>query len=141
MPNKSPLIVHAEDDAALRHVFQKMFTKEGFEVIQAENGIAALDLIQKFRDQISVILSDYQMGGMTQEEKTARDGLTLIHKLQMDSRFGSIPTVLMTGAVEKMKQAALERGVELRQVRIFEKPILPGLLIREIRKLCDGSAA
>lgn len=80
---KTILIV--EDDQLLRQALSKKFQNEGFEVLQAENGKFALNIL-KNRD-VDMITLDLLMPEM--------DGITFLYNLKNDLK-KEIPTIILT---------------------------------------------
>jgi PAS domain S-box-containing protein len=65
----SETILLVEDDVALRLAFKKALSQLGYRVIEAGNGVAALELWNQHRSQISLLLTDLVMpGGMNGKE-------------------------------------------------------------------------
>jgi PAS domain S-box-containing protein len=64
-PREATILV-VEDEATIRRPIAKMLRKEGFSVIEANDGSTALDLIHK--DNIDVLLLDISLPGATSRE-------------------------------------------------------------------------
>jgi DNA-binding response OmpR family regulator len=81
--DKKPIrILVVDDEENILELMDAVLTREGFEVLQATNGIAALSLIEKI--EFDLIITDHEMPGMTGIEF-----FRLAKKLQsdMDGRF------------------------------------------------------
>lgn len=66
MPLKQKhLIVIADDEVIILKSLQRLFNKEGHEVLTAENGRAALALLAEHADRVSMIISDQRMPEMS----------------------------------------------------------------------------
>jgi EAL domain-containing protein (putative c-di-GMP-specific phosphodiesterase class I) len=109
-------ILLVEDDEAVRQVYSRLLTRDGFSVFLAKNGLEALEVFEK--ESIELVLSDIGMPDM--------NGVELLRSLRM--RDLDVPVILMTGnpqldsATEAVAQGALRYltkpvdGKELRTV-------------------------
>src|SRR4030042_3404243 len=61
--NGASTILIADDEPNIRRVLEAMFTKEGYNVLTAENGRKALDIVS-VEPEIDVLLSDLIMPDM-----------------------------------------------------------------------------
>jgi PAS domain S-box-containing protein len=80
-------ILLVEDEASLRKIVRSMLESRGFEVVEAEDGRAALKRIAAERDRISAVLSDVVMPEL--------GGLELSDRLERGAP--ELPMVLMSG--------------------------------------------
>jgi EAL domain-containing protein (putative c-di-GMP-specific phosphodiesterase class I) len=109
-------ILLVEDDEAVRQVYSRLLTRDGFAVFLAKNGLEALEVFEK--EDIELVLSDIGMPDM--------NGVDLLRSLRMQDL--DVPVILMTGnpqldsATEAVAQGALRYltkpvdGKELRKV-------------------------
>ena len=58
-------ILIVDDEEAIRRVYSRLLTKLGYTVLLASGGRQALELIEKHRDQISLVILDMTMPGMS----------------------------------------------------------------------------
>jgi PAS domain S-box-containing protein len=115
MPTRLMLV---DDDAAVRETLSEQLELEGFELIVADDGPDALDLLDG-DDKIDLLVSDLSMPRM--------DGLTLIQEAQR--RRPGLPAILVTGHAED--SAALLGGRLPRQdFGLLRKPITLNNLLR-----------
>jgi len=93
-PLKKILIV--EDDKILLEMYQDKFTKEGFEVIIAENGKIGLE--KAINEKPDIILLDLMMPVM--------DGKLMLSKLREFQQFKRLPVIILTnaGQVDNIKE-------------------------------------
>ncbi len=86
--NRKILVIEeVEDEASLRKVLHDKFTREGFNVFEAKDGIEGLDIAT--REHPDLILLDIIMSKM--------DGLTMMQKLREGGEWGkNVPVVILT---------------------------------------------
>lgn len=121
-----PIILLVDDQQDLRLLYAQHLTLSGFDVIQAANGIEALD--HTAGQLPDVILMDLSMPIL--------DGWEATRRLKADLRTAHIPVVALTafdGAGE------LERATHAGCDWFVPKPCAPAALISEIRRVLSGS--
>lgn len=122
-------ILIAEDDTELRHLFQRVLTKNGYTVIGAENGKEALDIID--RDYIDLIISDIMMPVM--------DGYELVRSLR-DANL-QIPVLMITAkdAFDDMRLGFLSGTDDymVKPVNVNEMVLRVGALLRRAQMIND----
>lgn len=84
-----PLILLAEDERAIRKVMEILLESEGYDVVSAQNGREALDILLTVTP--SVIVTDYMMPEM--------DGAALLRAIRGNVRLSVIPVLLMSSAL------------------------------------------
>ncbi len=103
-------ILHVEDNFENRILVRRLLHASGFELIEAENAVEALELLKKH--QPDMILMDMNMPDM--------DGYTLTHQLRNQPEFMVMPIVAITANVMKGdREKSLEAGCD----GYIEKPI------------------
>ncbi|WP_018237275.1 sigma-54 dependent transcriptional regulator [Ensifer sp. BR816] len=114
MATASPTVLLVEDDAPLRQSLAQWLTLNGFEVLQATNGNAALSMMAD--KALDVVLSDVRMGGM--------DGLELLSAIR--KKWSDLPVVLLSGHGDvPMAVSAIQAGA----FNFLTKPYVPEQLI------------
>ncbi|PJC23576.1 response regulator [candidate division WWE3 bacterium CG_4_9_14_0_2_um_filter_35_11] len=104
MVNKKYKILIVEDEASLRFVYSEYLDMEGFEVIQAEDGREALDLV-KTNPDIDVILLDLMIPKI--------DGIKVLEKIRSNPKNKSIKIFVMTVlSREKVIKEAFDLGAD-----------------------------
>jgi response regulator RpfG family c-di-GMP phosphodiesterase len=61
-----PVVLLVDDEESIRSALHRMFRKNNFEVLEADCGQAALEILE--REVVDVIISDQRMPGMTGTE-------------------------------------------------------------------------
>jgi two-component system cell cycle response regulator len=113
-------ILVAEDSALLRRMIGDVLRSNGWTVLEASDGAAAL--AQARAENPAVLLMAREMEGM--------DGLTVLDALRADPRTGDIPVVFVTGHTDARDLAeGLERGAH----DYVRKPVDPVELAARIR--------
>lgn len=101
--NKSLKVILVVDDAiSLRQTLSLTLQKSGYQVLQAENGIEALEKLQLY-PEIDVIISDLEMPRM--------NGFELLSNIRKNPKLGKKPVVVLTSrSAEKHRQLAQALG-------------------------------
>jgi PAS domain S-box-containing protein len=117
-PTHEPTRVRlVEDDAAVRAGLRRMLDAAGYDVVEAVDGAAALDAIQRTAQQVNVVLSDVAM--------PALDGRALARELR--ARWPAIPLILMSGFADR---AVLDD--EVLGLVVLQKPLAADALVAAI---------
>ena len=97
----SSVVLVAEDSDMQRQLVVSTLKSEGFQVLEAEDGRAALDELDRHR--VDVLVTDVEMPRMT--------GLELARAVRSGSRFASLPILMLTtlSGFEQV-QAGFEAG-------------------------------
>lgn len=114
-------ILIAEDDEAVRAFVSRALMIDGHDVLVAENGADALDLLTR-DDAFDLLLSDIKMPVM--------DGIALALNVARDHLH--IPILLMTGYADQRERAD---GLD----RIVQDVVLKPFSLAEIRKAVSDS--
>lgn len=86
MPSKRKILV-VEDNPINRLMLCGILASE-YEVLEAENGQLAFDILERSKEDISLILLDVMMPVM--------DGHAFLNKMKEDTRYASIPVIVTT---------------------------------------------
>jgi len=116
-----PTVLIAEDEDVLREAFREFLETEGFRVLCAGDGRAALDLLNT-GEEVSAILLDLQMPVM--------NGLEFRRRQLADGRFSSTPVIAMTGGLGSDAEAS---QLEIRT--LLRKPVTLDRLLSTLRSL------
>ncbi len=85
-PDLKPYLLVVDDEPALRLLLAAYFKKQ-YEVLLAENGEEALEMLKLSEPQAMVV--DISMDGM--------DGLSLIRELRASSKWHHVPILVLSG--------------------------------------------
>jgi len=114
-PRRQPLVLLAEDDAEFRHLLATVLAEEGYEVVEAGDGLALLASIEdtltvrRERPEAFLVVTDVRMPGLT--------GLDVLAILRCANRV--TPVILITAFGDEATHA---EGRELGAVAVFDKP-------------------
>jgi len=112
---KSITVLLVEDTVFFRRLIKGQLVSEGFTVITAENGIDALEHLEK--EDFDIIVSDIEMPEM--------DGLNFIRTVRNHSKFKKIPAIAVTSLDSpEDKQKGLDAGFDGYQVKIDKEKLI-----------------
>ena len=121
VPRKTRVLV-ADDTDSIRALFQRLLTGDGHEVIEAVDGLEALDAVARHRPD--VILLDVGMPGM--------DGIEVCRRLKNDPATRLTPVVLVTGLSDLSDRI---KGIEAGADDFLSKPVHPHELRARVASL------
>jgi two-component system cell cycle response regulator DivK len=123
-----PRVLLVDDYPDAREMYAEYLDFSGFEVIEAANGMEAL---QRAADMApDIILMDLSLPVM--------DGWEATRRLKADTRTAHIPVVALTGhALAGISEGAKKAGCDA----FVTKPCLPEDLVKEIRKVLNERSA
>lgn len=119
------IILTAEDNEINRAILREILTPE-YDVLEAENGKEALDILAVNADKVSLILLDVMMPVM--------DGYTFLDHLKNDQRLSLIPVIVMTQSdAETDEIAALSHGA----TDFVPKPYRPEVILHRVKSIIN----
>ena len=122
---KGETVLVVEDEEALRLVTQRIFTRNGYRVITAADGPAALDIVRAHRGDIHLLVTDVVMPRMLGKEVAER----------MRALKPGIKVLFMSGYARPVlaSQGSLEPNVAL-----VEKPFSEAELLSQAGQVLNG---
>jgi CheY-like chemotaxis protein len=84
-------ILIVEDDAFVMDIYRTKLSQEGYEIIEAQNGIEAMEKLKEVKPDL--ILLDIIMPYM--------DGIEVLKKIKKEENLKTIPIVLLTNLSQK----------------------------------------
>ncbi len=120
----SETILVVEDEESVRGLAVLVLTRLGYQVIQAENGREALDLIRENADRIQLVMTDVvmpQMGGPELAE-------------QIIEQYPKINVVFISGYTD---QENISRKIMGKEIDFIQKPFSTQRLAGKIREILD----
>jgi two-component system cell cycle sensor histidine kinase/response regulator CckA len=125
LPGRGETVLVAEDDPSVRTLVKSVLERNGYRVLVAEDGLAALELARREKGRIDLLLSDVIMPGMN--GRALRDALIELYPglrvLFMSGYTGDVLTGL--GGLDG-------------DVTLVPKPFTPDVLLGGVRKVLGG---
>ena len=118
-------ILLVEDEPNLRRLAQQYLEKQGYRILEAEDGAAALQIVDGHRGKIDLLLTDVVMPGMNGRELAG----------QITAQRPEIRVLYMSGYTENAigHDGLLETGINL-----LQKPFSLPTLKERVRELLDS---
>ena len=123
-----PVVLVADDDDDILLLVTMRLQRDGFIVIAARNGEAALALAQQQRPDVAVL--DVGMPGL--------DGLEVLQRIRADDELKGMRVLLLTA---KAQESDVRRGYDTGADAYVRKPFSPAELSARVRALVDGDSA
>jgi two-component system cell cycle sensor histidine kinase/response regulator CckA len=123
-PNSSAhRVLVVDDEPAIRRFAARVLVEEGFEVLEAEDGVQALTTVAK--SSINAVVSDIVMPRL--------NGVQLMEALSVSHPH--LPVVLMSGYATR---ELIGMGISA-PCALIAKPFPPELLVEEVRRCLRGA--
>ena len=122
----SETVLIVEDEPSVLATTTRTLRHYGYGVLQADNGEAALSILERHSNEVDLIVTDVVMPHMT--------GPQLAEVVRQE--YPSVPLMFITGYAneESLRHEALSGGA-----RILLKPFLPSELVATVREVLDGN--
>jgi two-component system response regulator ResD len=114
-----PTILLVDDDEQIRELLVMYFSKDGYAVVEATNGIDAIQQVEQ--EKPDIILLDIMLPLL--------NGFEVCRQVRMYSR---VPIVLMTALAERDSRPL---GLELGANELISKPFSPRDVVRRVNAL------
>jgi two-component system chemotaxis response regulator CheY len=116
-----PSAMVVDDSRAVRMIIARTLKELGYEVIEAGNGLQALDALTN-RGAVDVVLADWNMPEM--------DGLQLLKALRATPAYRDLPVIMVTteAEIEQMVVAVAAGATEY-----VMKPFMKEILLDKLR--------
>ncbi len=107
-----------DDSSTMRRIIKNTLGRLGYkDLLEAEDGVQAWEVMQQHRDEIGVLITDWNMPNM--------NGLELVKKVRAESAFEDIPIIMVTTEGGKAEViTALKAGVNNYIVKPFTPQVL-----------------
>ena len=125
---KTPIrhtVLLVDDEASVRLYVTTVLRREGFQVLEAADGVDALAMLREIRGAVDVLVTDVEMPRMT--------GIELVKAAKI--AFPGIPVVYISG--EHLKQ---ELHSPEHRVTFLQKPFLPQAVLDAVRGVIPKTA-
>ena len=123
----SETILLVEDEKMVRNLALTILKRQGYNVLEAENGDHALHIIQEQNgNPIHLMLTDVVMPGMSGQELWER----------LKPQYPGMKVIYMSGYTD---EAIVEKhGLSAPGIHFLQKPFPPDTLVKKIRTVLDG---
>ena len=125
--NETLLLVDDED--AVRGVAEGVLKHHGYQILCAKDGMDALDVYEKHKDAISLVLLDLTMPKLSGQQ-------TLV---ELRQRYGNVPVIVCSGYLVDLHGFEEETG--FRPEAAIQKPYNIKDLARKVREVLDHVAS
>ncbi|MBU0673390.1 MAG: hybrid sensor histidine kinase/response regulator [Proteobacteria bacterium] len=120
IPAPGGTILYAEDSNFFRNQVSSFISSAGYQILVAEDGSIAWDLLQKNRGKIDLVLTDIEMPNL--------NGFGLVEKIKADPDFTKIPVIALTTlAGEEDRNKGIEAGFDDYLVKLDQEKLLQGI--------------
>lgn len=120
MGRGNKLILIVDDEEIIREILKEMLHLEGYKTLEAENGMAALDVLES--NPVDLVISDIRMPKL--------DGLELLKKIRHKNP-DYPPVVLVTGYTDYTESNILMHGAK----KIIHKPFTYEAIVKMVNEV------
>ncbi|MBK6457164.1 MAG: PAS domain-containing protein [Gemmatimonadetes bacterium] len=124
----SETVLLVEDDVSVRAIAVRALRAQGFVVLEAGNGVEALEVARAFGGVIHILVTDVVMPRLGGKELAAQ--LTKER-----------PRMMVLFASGYTRNAIVHQGVLESGTNFLQKPYVPATLAKKVREVLDGAGA
>jgi two-component system cell cycle sensor histidine kinase/response regulator CckA len=122
-------ILLVEDEDMLRGLIRELLEIKGYGVLEASQGLEALEVLRHKGEPVDLVLTDVVMPHMS--------GSELVERLRKDQP--SLKVIFMSGYTGA-NNAAIHKSLEMPGVAFLQKPFRLNALISQVEELLQRSA-
>jgi DNA-binding NtrC family response regulator len=115
-------ILLTEDEAGVRGYVRHILERHGYRVVEASNGLEAIDIVHRLEDPIHLLLTDVVMPEMGGVELAA----------QFAAVYPGVPVLYMSGYNDRLWME------DESKVNFIQKPFSSPILLARLRQLLDA---
>ena len=119
-------VLLVDDEDPVRRLAERALLRNGWQVLSAESGDAALALLEAQPGPLSAVVTDMVMPGM--------DGVALLRTLRQRPGMERVPAILVSGYAEE----TLRRGVDSTATAFMPKPYTLKDLVAKLDEIASG---
>jgi len=120
-------ILSVDDSATMRRIIGRAVAVLGYEFLEAENGLQALEMLPQHADGLDLIILDVNMPEM--------DGFETLTRIKADPRFKHIPVMMVTTESDRGR---IIQAVQAGAANYLTKPFSPEDLATKIAGILGG---
>ncbi len=120
-----PSVLIVDDEPMTRNLLRLMLERAGFRILEAEDGVMALEMIAEQMPEVVVL--DVMMPHL--------DGITVCETLRKQAETAALPIILLSA---RTAPDAIRRGLQAGANRYLGKPVSREELIRTIREVLQS---
>lgn len=120
-----PSVLIVDDEPMTRNLLRLMLERAGFRILEAEDGVMALEMIAEQLPEVVVL--DVMMPHL--------DGITVCETLRKQAETAALPIILLSA---RTAPDAIRRGLQAGANRYLGKPVSREELIRTIREVLQS---
>ena len=118
-------ILLVEDDEVVRKLVSEVLDNEGYRLLEAANGVAALSICAQYEERIHLLLTDVIMPEMSGRDLADR----------LVPQHPEMKVLFMSGYPDDV---IVHHGVLDEGTAFIQKPFAPDVLVRKVRDVLDG---
>jgi CheY-like chemotaxis protein len=127
--NQKSKILLVDDDPFLQCLYRKTLEREGFSLLTADDGLAAIEKLSELSADLVVL--DLMLPKM--------DGLQVLESIRADRRHHDLPVLILSNAyLPQMAQKAMKAGATL---GMLKSECSPKQLVKVIREILEATQA
>jgi len=119
-----PSVLMIDDDIEIRHMLGMLLDFEGWETLEASDGIEGFQVLEQSLPDVIVL--DVMMPRM--------DGIQFCRELRKREETAKIPVIILSG---KTTAAAIAEGMEAGATLYLTKPTSPQKILTTLNKMID----
>jgi PAS domain S-box-containing protein len=119
------LVLLAEDDPGVRRLTRVALERSGFQVVEAEDGVTAVERFRDHRDQVRLLVVDLIM-----PRKGGLEAVADIHRMAPE-----LPVLVVSGQLDRVGASALPEGTPF-----LAKPFSPRALVQRVSELVAATS-
>jgi CheY-like chemotaxis protein len=116
-------VLLAEDEPSMLFLLEKLFVRRGYQVLKATDGREALDIYQRHKDDIGVILLDMGLPRIS--------GRDVLHKIRSENP--DVKVIVTSGYIEPEVKSEIEGA----NVKFLPKPYTPDGVFNALQSLVE----
>ena len=115
-------ILVVDDEQRMRKLIKDFLTAKGYKILEAEDGEKALEVYEKNKNQINLILLDVMMPKL--------DGWSVLRQIRQENK--ELPIIMLTARGEEQDELF---GFELGVDEYISKPFSPKILVARVEAI------